>query len=215
MSKTNIIFLHGFASSSSGAKSVYLSERFRKVENVDFRAFAFTPNPIDFECMTITGMVNRLRQYVLDNDLTPFFLVGSSFGALVGMNYADRFGGISGSLLLAPALSYSTMAEDEDERKRWREEGVIEVFHYAWDMTLPLRYELEVDGRFYENPPPPSSPVTIVHGKADEVVPAEESRRYAAQYPEMVDLIEVEAGHNLNNHLDFIGQLAEELAVNR
>lgn len=210
MLKTNIIVLHGFASSGKGTKGVYLRKSLSSFANVDFRAFEFTPTPKDFEYMTITGMINRLRQYVVDHDLEPFFLIGSSFGALVGMNYASHFGGVVKSLLLAPALSYSTMTASSGEKERWRREGVSQTFHYAFNRLLPLRYDLEIDGQLYSEAPAPTGPVTIVHGTGDEVVPVGESRRYAAKYPELVNLIEVDAGHDLNEHLDFVGQQIEE-----
>ena len=54
-------------------------------------------------------------------------------------------------------------------------------------------------------------PVTIIHGTGDEVVSIRASKRYAAKYPELVNLIEVNAGHDLNEHLDFIGQEVERL----
>jgi len=208
--RTNIIFLHGFASSGKGTKGVYLGKRLSSFASVDFRAFEFTPTPVDFEYMTITGMINRLRQYVVDNDLEPFFMIGSSFGGLVGMNYASRFGGVVKSLLLAPALSYSKMTTSTEEDERWRREGVSQTFHYAFNRLLPLRYDLEIDGQLYSEAPAPTGPVTIVHGTGDEVVPVVESRRYAARYPELVNLIEVDAGHDINEYLDFIGRQAEE-----
>jgi pimeloyl-ACP methyl ester carboxylesterase len=209
MSQKNVIFLHGFASSGKGTKGDYLLRRYENDPDVKFSAFEFTPTPRDFEHMTVTGMINRLRQFVLDKKLEPFMLVGSSFGALVGMNYADRFGGVERSLLLAPALSYSE-TEDVAEEEMWRSQGAIEVFHYAFSRALPLRYGLEIDGHLYTEAPPPTGPVTIVHGTGDEVVPVEDSRRYAADYPELVTLIEVDAGHDLNEYLDFIGQQADD-----
>ena len=206
MAQVYVISLHGFASSGMGTKGQYFSKRFQDHPNVDFRAFEFTPTPKDFEYMTITGMIGRLRQFVLAEKLEPFQLIGSSFGALVGMNYAQRFGGVDRSLLLAPALSYSSLAPTSEEADQWRAQGVTQVMHYAFDRELPLRYELEIDGRFYAKTPLPSMPVTIVHGSSDEVVPVQYSRGYAAEYPELVQLIEVDAGHDLNEYLDFIWQ---------
>lgn len=200
----NVIFLHGFASSGKGKKGDFLGGRFKEHPEVTFKAFEFTPTPKDFEYMTITGMIGRLRQYVVDHSLEPFLMVGSSFGALVGMNYAHRFGGIDRSVLLAPALSYSLSAGSAEADEAWRNKGVEQVFHYGFNRSLPLRYELEIDGRLYAEAPPPSGPVTIVHGTGDKVVPVESSRRYAAGYPELVNLIEVEAGHDLNGHLELI-----------
>ncbi|MGB3714990.1 MAG: YqiA/YcfP family alpha/beta fold hydrolase [Candidatus Promineifilaceae bacterium] len=206
MAQKNVIFLHGFASSGMGTKGQYLGRRFREAPDVDFRAFDFTPTPRDFEYMTITGMINRLRQFVLLEKLEPFQLIGSSFGALVGMNYAHRFRGVEKSLLLAPALSYSSMASSAEEAEKWRSQGVAQVVHYAFDQKLPLRYELEIDGRLYARMPRPTGPITIIHGTSDEVVPVEHSRQYTAEYPDLVKLIEVDGGHDLNDYLDFIWQ---------
>ena len=200
----NIIFLHGFASSGKGTKATFLGERLGDIPEVDYRTFEYTPTPRDFEFLTITGSINRLRQFVLDHDLEPFVLVGSSFGALVGMNYAWRFGGVEKALLLAPALSYASIAPVLDPKDEWQSTGVVQVMHYAFDRSLPLRYELEIDGKLFGEAPPPSGPVTIIHGIGDEVVPVEESRRYTAAHPDLVELVEVDASHDLNAHLEVI-----------
>jgi pimeloyl-ACP methyl ester carboxylesterase len=210
MPQKNVIFLHGFASSGMGTKGQYLRRRFQELPDVEFRAFEFTPTPKDFEYMTITGMINRLRQFVLDMNMETFQLIGSSFGALVGMNYAGRFGGVEKPLLLAPALSFSSMTASAAELEKWREQGTSPVLHYAFDKPLPLRYEIDIDGRFYVEPPSPTGPVTIIHGASDEVVPVERSRQYASDYPDLVKLIEVDAGHDLNDHLDDIWEQVEE-----
>ncbi len=206
MTQINVISLHGFASSGMGTKGQYFNKRFQDHPNVDFRAFEFTPTPKDFEYMTITGMIGRLRQFVLAEKLEPFRLIGSSFGALVGMNYAQRFGGVARSLLLAPALSFSSLAPAEEEAGWWSEQGVTHFMHYGFGRELPLRHELEIDGRSYTETPTPTAPVTIVHGSIDDVVPVQFSRDYAAEYPELVQLLEVDAGHDLNEFLDFIWQ---------
>jgi pimeloyl-ACP methyl ester carboxylesterase len=206
MAQVNVISLHGFASSGMGTKGQYFSKRFQDHPNVDFRAFEFTPTPKDFEYMTITGMIGRLRQFVLAEKLEPFQLIGSSFGALVGMNYAQRFGGVDRSLLLAPALSFSSLAPAAEEPNKWSGQEVIMMMHYAFDRELPLRHNLEIDGQLYRETPAPTVPVTIVHGTSDEVVPVQDSRDYAAEYPDLVRLKEVDAGHDLNEHLDFIWQ---------
>jgi len=192
MTQKTVLLLHGFASSGNSTKAQYLRERFKALPTVDFHALDFNPTPRDFEYMTITGMINRLRQYVLDHDFQRVFIVGSSMGALVGLNYAHRFGGVSRMLLLAPALSYL------------RFERLDRVFHYGFNRELPLRDDLYVDGRLYAEPVPPTVPVTIVHGRRDDVVPVANSRHYAALYPEKVELIEVDADHQVNDHLDFI-----------
>ena len=89
MTQETVLLLHGFASSGNSTKAQYLRERFKALPNVDFHAVDFNPTPRDFEYMTVTGMINRLRQYVLDHDFQRVFIVGSSMGALVGLNKVE------------------------------------------------------------------------------------------------------------------------------
>jgi predicted esterase YcpF (UPF0227 family) len=84
----HLIYLHGFASSAGGSKAQYLRPRLAERSDATFHAVEFSPTPADFEHLTITGMINRLRQYILDRELTDVCLIGSSMGGLVGLNYA-------------------------------------------------------------------------------------------------------------------------------
>ena len=85
MEKKKILSLHGFASSGRSAKAQFFRKKFKPFPQVEFHAFDFNPTPMDFKYMTITGLINRLRQYLLDHDLGSVSLIGSSMGALVGM----------------------------------------------------------------------------------------------------------------------------------
>jgi pimeloyl-ACP methyl ester carboxylesterase len=214
MSQNMVVFLHGFASSGQGAKAQYLGQKFSALPGVDFHAFDFNPTPRDFEYMTITGSINRLRQYLCDHGLLSrdVGIIASSMGALVGLHYASRFGGVGNMLFLAPALSYlSRGGLSEAEFERWAQRGTIPVFHFAYQREIPLRYDLEVDGRRYAGPVPPAAPLTIVHGKNDEVIPSGRSRDYAARFPERVRLVEVDSDHRLNDRLDLIWEYAQSL----
>ena len=204
MEKKTILLLHGFASSGQSTKAQYLKEKFRALPQVEFRALDFNPTPRDFEFMTVTGMVNRLRQYALDHHLQSVSLIGSSLGALVGLHYAFRFGGVEKMLLLAPGLSWLSGGLSETELEQWEKAGTAPVFHYAFEKALPVRYDLHVDGLCYLEPIPPTTPITIIHGQNDDVVPIDNSRKYAVNFPDKVRLIEVDAAHTLNNLLPFI-----------
>ncbi len=204
MEKKTVLLLHGFASSGQSTKAQYLKEKFRALPQVEFRALDFNPTPRDFEFMTVTGMVNRLRQYALDHHLQSVSLIGSSLGALVGLHYAFRFGGVEKMLLLAPVLSWLFGGLSENGLEQWRKTGVAPVFHYAFEKALPVRYDLHVDGLCYLEPIPPTTPITIIHGRNDDVVPIDNSRKYAANFPGKVRLIEVDADHTLNDLLPFI-----------
>jgi predicted esterase YcpF (UPF0227 family) len=71
---------HGFASSAGSRNAQYLRPRLAERSDVTFHAVEFSPTPADFEYLTVTGMINRLRQYILDRELTDVCLIGSSMG---------------------------------------------------------------------------------------------------------------------------------------
>jgi hypothetical protein len=199
-----ILYLHGFLSSAQSTKARFLRERFEPLSGVTFRAIDFNPTPRDFETMTTTGQINRLRQYVLDHNLDDVSLVGSSFGGLIGLNYAHRFGGVARMLLLAPAVVWLSGGLSEQELRQWEQADRAPLFHPAFDREVPIRYDLQLDGLRYLEPVPPPAPTVIIHGRHDETVPIADSRAYAAKYPDDVRLMEVDADHDLNPHLDLI-----------
>ena len=197
------LLLPGFASSSRSYKAAFFRQKCTGRSDIQFDAFDFNPMPVDFEFMTITGMINRLRQFLLERELAPLTLIGSSMGGLVAVNYAHRFGGVDRLLLLAPALAYHPRPTPA-----WQADGFVKVPHYAFGRDLPLRYDLEIDGQQYLTPPPPAAPTTIIHGTKDEVVPFSGSTAYAAAYPDQVRLAPIDAGHDINDHLPLIWRTA-------
>jgi hypothetical protein len=145
-----------------------------------------------------------VRQYVLDHDLAPLSIVGSSFGGLVALHYAHRFAGVEKLLLLAPAVRWLSRGFSEQQLAQWKMAGTTPVLHYAFDESLPLRYALHTDGLNFMEPVPPAVPTLIIHGSRDTSVPIEDSRAFAAEHPRKVQLIEVDADHDLNGHLPLI-----------
>jgi pimeloyl-ACP methyl ester carboxylesterase len=200
----HILFLHGFAASAGSTKSRYLAKKLGTLPDVKYHAFDLSPTAIDFEYVTTTGAINRLRQYLLDHELGPLCLIGSSYGGLIASRYAHRYGGVEKLLLLAPGLRWLSGGASGEELARWREAGFAPVYHRAFGRELPVRYDLQTDGLGYLEPVPPAAPTLIIHGQHDTTVPTDDSRKYAAQYPASVRLIEVDADHDLNGHLDFI-----------
>jgi hypothetical protein len=209
MKKSTILHLHGFLSSAQSTKARFFRERFDALPDVAFHAIDFNPTPRDFETMTTTGLINRVRQFVLDHSIGETSIIGSSFGGLVGLHYVHRFGGVRRMLLLAPALVWLSGGLSEQELREWEEAGAAPLFHPAFEREIPIRYDLQVDGLRYLDRVPPAAPVTIVHGREDETVPIAHSREYAAHFPNEVRLIEVDADHDLNEHLDVIWRHAQ------
>lgn len=158
-------------------------------------------------------MIDRLRQHLLDRPADNIRLIGSSMGALVGLHYAHRFGGIEKMLFLAPALAHLAGGIDEQETQQWQAEQTKPFFHYGFQQTLSLRYHHYPDGLHYLQPPPPAAPIAIVHGRNDDVVPLDGSRAYAARFPDQAQLFAVNSDHLLHNQLDFIWELTQSFLL--
>jgi hypothetical protein len=199
-----VLFLHGFLSSAQGSKARFLADKLVDFPDVFFHALEFNPAARDFEYMTVTGQINRLRQYMLDYQLEHVNLIGSSLGGQVAINYAHRYGGVSQLLLLAPVLHYTGPHISMAELADWEAVGVRHLWHDAFGREVPLRYHFHVDRHNYAEPPPPPSPTVIIHGRNDDVVPIADSQAYAAAYPEQVTLIEVNSDHRLGDQFDLI-----------
>ena len=209
-----LIYLHGFASSPNGRKAAYLRDYFAERADLSFEAFSFTPTPRDFEFLTVSSMIGRLRQYLLAQDFGDVVLVGSSMGGLVATNYVYRYGGVKKLMLLAPALKYLAVNRPDPEGE-WARNGVMPMFHYAYGEGVPLRYGLHMDGQSYLSPAPALVPTVIVHGRGDDVVPLSGSEQYAATYPDLVELLAVDSDHGLTDQSWFIAQEIERLVRNR
>lgn len=203
-----ILYLHGFASSGQGSKAQFFREKFRPLSLVTYHALDFNPTAKDFEYMTITGLINRLRQYLADHRQDQVSFIGSSLGALIGLHYAHRYGGVKKMLLLAPALTHMTAGRDQAELQQWKSQGVMKLFHYAFQQELPLRYDYHLDARQYLQPVSPPTSLMIIHGQNDEVVPIQYSHEYATNFPDRVQLLEIDSDHRLNDQLEFIWEQA-------
>ena len=201
MANQTIIYLHGFLSSAQGTKADYFGQQIMAYPEVTFRAIELNPTPRDFEFMTITGQINRLRQYVLDHQFESVSLIGSSLGGQVALHYAYRYGGVDKLLLLAPALFYSVSRYEPNELAQWQISGVRNLWHDGLQEEAPLRYQFHLDRLQYNHPVHPPAPTVIIHGRNDDVVPITGSRQYASANPDNVTLIEFDSDHRLNDQL--------------
>lgn len=197
-----VLSLHGFASSSHGTKATFFRSQFRQVPGVRFEAFDFSPTPADFTHMTITGLVNRVRQWTLDERVSRLRVVASSMGALVGLQFAHQYQCVERMLLLAPALGYWGLGEAEN--RAWRARGRFPFEHYGFETEVPLEYAFHEDATRYATPVAPPCPLRLIHGVHDAEIPVARSRAYARQYPDAVHLVELPADHTLNEHLPAI-----------
>jgi len=213
VAKQTVLYLHGFASSGQSTKARYFREKFKALPQVEYQAVDFNPTPQDFEYITTTGLINRLRQYALDYRLGDVHLIASSYGGLIALHYAHHFGGVERMLLLAPGLFWLSGGLSSEGLKKWEEAGAVPVHHEAFRREIPVRYDLQVDGLRYLEPVPPPTPILIIHGRNDRTVPIDHSRTYAAHFPDQVQLVEVGAEHDLNGHLDVIWKYVQSFLL--
>jgi pimeloyl-ACP methyl ester carboxylesterase len=212
MSDKSNLFLHGFASSSRGEKARFLKDKFTELEGTPFFALDFNPTPVDFEHMTITGMINRLRQFCFDHELEKVNLIGSSMGALVALQYAALYP-VERLLLVAPLLYYQSLSMSDQVLSWWEKRGTIDIDHYAFPGQLPLRYDFHVDGQRYDEISAPAAHILIIHGWRDEQVPIEDSRFFVEKYSDWVELREVKSDHRLGDQLEFIWENVESFLL--
>ena len=147
-------YLHGFASSPASTKAARFAERLRArgltVHCPDL-------NEPDFSTLTVTRMLEQVDRAIEAMPPAPVMLVGSSLGAFVAVHAMARRRNnarwpVSRMVLLAPALDFSgnRMRDLGPEGiARWRETDRLDVFHYAYERTVPLGYALGFGGRFY------------------------------------------------------------------
>ena len=99
-----VIYLHGFASSSSSTKAGYFAGRVRE-HGTTFRRPDF--NEPDFATMTLTRMLERLAVELTAAE-GPVALMGSSLGGALAILGAVRFPErVDRLVLMAPAVMFA------------------------------------------------------------------------------------------------------------
>lgn len=202
-------YLHGFASSPASTKAARFAER------LGARGLAVhVPdlNEPDFSTLTITRMLDQVGRAIEALPPAPVMLVGSSLGAFVAVHAMARRRDdgrrpVARMVLLAPALDFggNRMRDLGPEGlARWRETDRLDVFHYAYEKTVPLGYALYEDaGRYDALAVPIEVPVLAFQGTRDTVVDPAMVERWA-RGQRQVTLRLVDDDHQLGASLPFI-----------
>lgn len=194
-----IVYLHGFASSPQSGKAQYFKQKF---------AGCGVPMEIpqldegNFEALTITGQLGVVDRAVAGQ---PAVLMGSSLGGYLAALYAARHPqNVERVILMAPAFRFPSMWRRRytaQELEEWKRTGMSPVFHYGYGAEKMLGYQFLEDSQLYEEEPEFRQPGLIFHGTADDVVPAEFSRAFAATHKN-AELRLLESGHELKDVLE-------------
>ncbi|MFN3926805.1 MAG: YqiA/YcfP family alpha/beta fold hydrolase [Pseudanabaenaceae cyanobacterium] len=191
-----IIYLHGFGSSPQSGKAQFLKQKCQEISRELLIPDLTLGN---FQTMTITKILNYL-QHSFSNE--ALLVVGSSLGGFIAVQWAIRNVQIKEMILLAPALNFPAAIGQwigSEALAEWEKQGTREFFHYGFQKNIALNYEFYLDAQQYRHwQLARTLSIAILHGKQDEVVPAEVSIEFQKQYPQ-VELHLVESDHSLND----------------
>ena len=192
------LYLHGFGSGAHSHKGLRLRDALARsgaeLELLDL-------NVPSFERQTYSAILQSLDRR--DDGGPPLRLIGSSMGGYLAARWAElNAARVERLLLLCPGFDLPSrwpLLLGEEEMLRWERQGVIDV-EDAEGRRRPLHWEFVIDARDHPAFPEVRCPVRIVHGRRDEIVPIELSRRYADGRPH-VTLVEVDDDHALAGSL--------------
>ena len=211
----HLIYLHGFASSARSSKAGYFKAKASE-RGVDL----LTPdlNEPDFAGLTITRMVTQVSQLLATLPPGRVSLIGSSLGAFVALQVAQREPEhIDRLVLLAPALDFSgNRLKDLGDRglDDWQRTDTLNVFHYGYGRMMPMRFSLYADAAQYDAlHARVARPIQIFQGRRDAAVSPETVQQWAEARPH-VELHMLDDDHQLLASLDFIwGEMVRFLAL--
>jgi len=129
----------------------------------------------------------------------PVTLIGSSFGGLTALWVAEQQLQVNCLVLFAPALNFANHCLtllSEEQQTQWRNQGVLNIYHYAEERELPLSFNFIEDlQQYHDDHLQRRLPTLILHGIYDEVV----ASRHFAEKRNWIKLIELDSDHGLAN----------------
>jgi dipeptidyl aminopeptidase/acylaminoacyl peptidase len=188
-SKPVIILCHGFSTSKDGRTYVRLEEilNAQGISTFRFDFFGHGESEGPFEEITTSEAVNDVLnaiEYLRESGYTKIGLVGSSFGGMASILAASQSDALYILALKSPVSDYTSMAHtrrSEQEIQDWKEKGFVELDSVN-NEERRLNYTFYEDAEkvdAYESAKKIKIPALIVHGKTDETVPLEQSRKAA------------------------------------
>jgi hypothetical protein len=202
------VYLHGFASSPRSAKATVLADRFG---SIGVPLVIPDLNQPDFAHLTLTRQIQQVAA-LLSAVSGSVTLIGSSFGGLTAAWVGDRQPQVTRLVLLAPAFQFLAhwLPQLGDQVQRWQASQWLSIYHYGEQQLLPLHYRFVTDAQGYDEAQLQRPvPTLMLHGRTDEVIPIQASRKYAIDRP-WVRLIELDSDHSLSSGLDAIWQAIHE-----
>ncbi len=203
----NVIYLHGFASSPESSKAIGIADALRPL-GIETRIPDL--NQPSFRALTVTRMIQQVRDLIDAAEPAPVVLIGSSLGAFVAVHAAAADPRVKGLVLMAPALDFGAGENDRIGAVSiadWRAAGSCEVFHYAWNRSETLDFALYEDaGRYDAFAANLDIPVLVFQGLQDTVVDPRVVMRWWGSRPN-VTLELLDDNHQLQASVDRISAM--------
>ncbi|MFA6212841.1 MAG: YqiA/YcfP family alpha/beta fold hydrolase [Candidatus Obscuribacterales bacterium] len=214
----NFLYLHGFASSPQSRKARFFSE---KIEAMGWQCLVPDLNVPSFETLSLSSQIELCLQCIAKLD-GPIIVVGSSMGGLLAalleqhLRSSNSAAKIAALILLAPGFGITKRWRQiigEDGMREWEKSGSRLFFHYKANQELPLHFAFTQDLEHYQTDDfKIDIPVLVFHGIDDQTVPVEHARQFTTlnQLTELVELVELDDGHELGNSLETIWQQSSQ-----
>lgn len=194
--EARIVYLHGFASSPKSTKAQRIVPQLQAagapVEVPDL-------NEDDFEHLTVTRALTRIRRCLADRTL----IMGSSLGGYLAALLASQDSRVQALVLMAPAFDFAGRLQTrygEATLEQWKKDGQTLVDHYGYGTPRPIGYALYEDALTHPPRPPLKVPTYVLQGEHDDVVPADMVRQVLQTAGPHVTLNVVDDDHTLVNH---------------
>lgn len=197
-SQNRYIYLHGFASGPQSTKAQFFDKSF---QNMGLAIEIPDLNGDEFSCLTLTRQIDQVSPLIKQSEF-PVTLIGSSLGGLTAAWLAETCFQVQRLVLLAPAFNFGPIWSGQLGEKTlidWQNSGSLLVYHYGYRRSVPIYYKFVEDlANYPQEQLIREIPTLIIHGRADEVIPVENSRHYAINRP-WVQLIELDSDHALTD----------------
>ncbi len=201
-----IIIVHGHSSSNKSKNLVKLSEMLNEKGIASFRIDLYGHGQSEgkFEEATVSEAVDSILsaiKYVKSNGYTKIGLVGSSFGGIASIIAASKTQDLFVLALKSPVSNYSDLYLWRGTSiGDWKEKGYREYPTKTGMGRLNyVFYEDAIQNDGYEVAKNISIPTLIVHGDADDEVPAEQSIKLSKLLPNCKLNIVKGADHTYTN----------------
>ena len=198
----HVIYLHGFASSPKSSKA----QRFgRELAACGVSFDCPDLNEPEFKTLTVSRMLEQVRQAIDRAPAAPIAIVGSSLGAFVALFASTE--GVDRLILLAPAVDFGgnrLRQLGEHGIDEWRRKGSIPFFHYGWNQPEEVGFALYEDAARYDAfALDVTVPTLVFHGRRDAAVDPASVERWAAGRSN-VDLRMLDDDHQLTSSIELI-----------